>query len=486
MTATEEPTAGDDRSWEASLDDLPIQPAQPAPTHDPTEAQGPAEEPENEELGLVGRVLAVPLVPFVAVWEGTKAGVRGTAAAVRSLARALKRLRAPLGRVARATVRCLSWPLRVGYRVLAWAATRIASGAGWLWARGVALVGRIAARLMTAVRAVLRPARVIGGAIVAVLRRIVVALRACARAVAAPIRALARVTVALLRRWLVAARAATRTLASGGRVAGRAILALLRRIGIALRSAARTAATPIRGLGRACRAFVRRCLVALRMFAPIIASGLRAAGCPALAMIRMVVLAFRVVVRGALFPLRAALRIARPVAVRLLSFFQEAASRAARVLALVWVGLRAASRMALRPVRWSARLITNGARRAASVVATGIRRAAQMVTYGTKTVGRGALRLVRRLLRPATAAAAYAHARLRAAARILRSTTKAVGSRVRRSSNVVSSKITAQWKRSRMAPHRIRVAVRQAVKDARVSARRWAHQIRRHRPGEKG
>ena len=138
-----------------------------------TEAEEPLapltdDEPEvAEPLGSAGRILAVPLVPFVMAWEAAKAGTRAVAAGFRGLGSALAAIGKALRQVATIAGRAIVWPVR----------------------RGAAALRALARIVVSALRAALRLARPVWAALTPLTRRIGVALRAAVRAVVGPVRA---------------------------------------------------------------------------------------------------------------------------------------------------------------------------------------------------------------------------------------------------------------------------------------------------------
>ncbi|MGH9280492.1 MAG: hypothetical protein ACRD12_20660, partial [Acidimicrobiales bacterium] len=122
---------------------------------------GPVEPAADEpvKLGTVGRVLAIPLVPFVAAWEALKAGGRAVVALSRAVGSAVRRAVLTVGRLVTA-------PIRAMLRALA------------------SLAARIRAAVVAAFRLVGRTLRM-------VVDRVVRPVRAAVRAVLAPLRALA-------------------------------------------------------------------------------------------------------------------------------------------------------------------------------------------------------------------------------------------------------------------------------------------------------
>jgi hypothetical protein len=219
---------------------------------DPARARPNASsDDEGEELGRVGRILAIPLVPFVALWEAAKAGARGISSGARWLRSAGASIGRFVGRLVSAAARSVISPFRAGYRIVVRLGrlARDALARGWAAARAAA--GAIARPVAAGARAVVQPVRALWRGLASLARRARVALRAAASAVAMPVRNAARAVVGLVKRCLVAVRAFAMGVAAGARAAGRAMVALVRR------RFERESAVEAEPRGRASRA--RRC-----------------------------------------------------------------------------------------------------------------------------------------------------------------------------------------------------------------------------------
>ncbi|MGH9187554.1 MAG: hypothetical protein ACRD0U_17350, partial [Acidimicrobiales bacterium] len=126
----------------------------------------------GERLGRVGRLLAIPLVPVVGIWEATKATVRLVAAAVRWTGDALGWVIGSVGRFARLVVRTLTWAPRMIYRGLARVVQIGQQTIAWTWGMIVS-AGHAMSRVASTVgAAIIRPARVVVRGAVAVVRRV--------------------------------------------------------------------------------------------------------------------------------------------------------------------------------------------------------------------------------------------------------------------------------------------------------------------------
>jgi hypothetical protein len=102
----------------------------------------------DDELGPVSRILAVPLIPFVAAWEAAKALGRGVVAAGRWARGWLVGVGRAVGRLIGVAGRAVAWPFRAGYRVLVGLAATVWDGmvhAGRLVVARLAAVARYAA-----------------------------------------------------------------------------------------------------------------------------------------------------------------------------------------------------------------------------------------------------------------------------------------------------------------------------------------------------
>lgn len=410
--------------------------------------EGPeASEPVVEEnIGLLGRAVALPLIPFVALWEALKAGWRG----IGSLARWLGSLGAVVDR---------------------------------LLGRGFAVVAR--------------GGRAIGSLAAAPCRQIVTTVRGAARAVAAPARRLVGGIVAIVRRSAVALRSLGKAWAMSIRSFGRAIGALARRIGVSLRLAARAIALPLRTGARAVAAFLRRWGVAARVFAKSCAVAVRSFGRAVASFARRIAVPVRAVARALSQPIRAGARLIGRLIVA-----------AGVAVARTWRGLVSVVQVFAVPVRrlsdvarrvgtalsgWMRRIGTSVAR---------IGRATAQICAG---FGRQVLRTLRFVAVPFVAAAAGVRYALTSSARIAASSARwAKGLLVRALSPVRSalgrartaigrgisvarrlgprvlvparSAATQTWRtfrtelrRARMMLRRARITTRQVLRDARRS-----------------
>jgi SAM-dependent methyltransferase len=396
---------------------------------DPAQARPNASwDDEGEELGRVGRILAIPLVPFVALWEAAKAGARGISSGARWLRSAGASVGRFVGRLVSAAARSVISPFRAGYRIVIrlGRCARAALARGWAAARAAA--GAIARPVAAGARAVVQPVRALWRGLASLARRASVALRAAASAVAMPVRNAARAVVAIVKRWLVAVRAFAKGVAAGLRAGGRAVVALVRRVGVALRAAARAVAMPVRNAGRALVALVRRVGVPLRAAARMLTTPVRAVASA----------------------LGTAARQAMEAARRLGAVIRSLAQRMASLVAA--------------PVVGGAVLVVAGAR---------------LIAKGAKSIATSLLRLVRWIWRPVAGVGRQAREWFKAATGPIRRAVRTVGTRVRAAAASAGSKARAQWRRSREAAHRVRVAARRGLEDARLGVRRWARSIRR-------
>lgn len=213
------------------------------------------------ELGLLAKLIAVPLAPFVALWDGGRAlvtrAIPAGAKAVgmllsagrRRVARAIRRLGSLLlvpfralvgaGRGVAATVG--SWGRSLGRGVLAFA-LRVASAARRMWSS-------LTRPLLAVARRLGQLGRAIGRRVAALARRVLVAGRGGARASAVAMRG-------VLRRFAVAARGTARAIGRAARGAwrrvivpvrqgGRFLLGLIRRFGCGFAAVVRSITRPV-------------------------------------------------------------------------------------------------------------------------------------------------------------------------------------------------------------------------------------------------
>ena len=147
----------------------------------------------DPELGVLAKVIAIPLTPFVAIWEGARAVVTGAIPAmVRRYTALLRRVGLAFGNVLRRLGRLVIAPSRALIRVVAAAARRVIAV--------VVSVARQARELARgAVRSVATP-------VVHLLRLVARQVQALARFGADRFRVVGRAAAGLLRRLFVAAR----------------------------------------------------------------------------------------------------------------------------------------------------------------------------------------------------------------------------------------------------------------------------------------
>jgi hypothetical protein len=252
------------------------------------------EPPSRESPGLLARILAVPLVPFVAAWEMADAIVHGIGPVIRWIlevaGNGLRALFTGIRIVAETLWRLVTWPLRLLGRGIAWAAGQLARALLPIVVRAWNIVRELLKAFLKALRVlgerIVMPLRLLARAAYALAIRIGLLLREFARlawlvlrAIGArilpPLRFALRTLVSLARRLFLILRAlmsvVLRALKAAGRFVqawllapiGRAVMAvvraarwLLRQIGSALQTAADVALDYLVPVGRAIRTWL--------------------------------------------------------------------------------------------------------------------------------------------------------------------------------------------------------------------------------------
>jgi hypothetical protein len=183
------------------------------------------EPPSRGSPGLLARILAVPLVPFVAAWEMAVAIVHGIGPAVRWIFKvlgiALRALFTGVRIVAETLWRLVTWPFRLLGRGIAWVARQLARALLPIAARAWIIV-------RTLLKAFLEALRVLGERVVVPLRLLARAAYALAIRIGLLVRELARLA------WL-ALRAIWARILPPLRFALRTFVSLVRRLFLVLR-----------------------------------------------------------------------------------------------------------------------------------------------------------------------------------------------------------------------------------------------------------
>jgi hypothetical protein len=404
------------------------------------------DDEEHEQLGWLGRILAIPLVPFVALWEAAKIGARALASGVRWLGSTLTSL---------------------------WRSVRelLLNAAGWL-----------ARTVRAAFRTVRQVAQALGRPLLAL-----------ARALITPVRAFGRGVAALAKRCVVAIRMLAKTTAAALRAAGRAALALTRRALVALRAAARVLAQPLRAAARAIAALAKRALLAMRAFAKTTAAALRAAGRAALALTRRALVALRAAARVLAQPLRAAARWCTRALATARSAVTRIARAAARVVRVTAVHISAIARHAMRvidrsllqPLAAITRWMVAGARRTLQLLIVGLtpifRGGRRLIAVTMRLIATSTSRFVRWVARPVGRVGRRGHGLWNSTIDKVRRARRWLNARIRASTSSAGSIANAHWRRTRPVVQRARIAVRRGLEDARTGVKRWARSVSRNR-----
>lgn len=330
--------------------------------------------PSRGSPGLIARILAVPLVPFVAAWEMAGAIARGIGPALRWIFKAaeivLRALFTGVRIVAETLWRLVTWPLRLLGRGIAWVAAQLARALLPIAVRSWIIVRALLKAFLEALRVlgerVVVPLRLLARAAVALAMRIGLLLRELARlawrvlrAIGArilpPLRFALRTFVSIVRRLFLVLRALVSVVLRAARAVGRFVRAwLLAPIGRAVTAVVSAATWLVRQVGSALQRAAFTALVYLLPVGRAIWTWLLV---PLGHGLMAVISAARWLLRQVAFVLRLAARTVRGAAVLALS-------------ALAWV---------FRPVvlawRWATAAVAGATRVAISVVRSSLRTA---------------------------------------------------------------------------------------------------------------
>lgn len=157
------------------------------PRSDPGDALLVAEE---SDVGPLAKALAIPLAPFVAGWEGGRAFVTRTLPwAAGILGRTLAPVVRGIGKVASLIGRGAAWVWRAAWRPFVVVASALLSALRWLGRPFRLLLSRLLAVARIAAKALASSMRHLGRVVVALLRRVGVSVRSALRAMAILVRA---------------------------------------------------------------------------------------------------------------------------------------------------------------------------------------------------------------------------------------------------------------------------------------------------------
>lgn len=436
---------------------------------DPEYAQPEARsDDEGEELGRLGRILAIPLVPFVALWEALNAGARGVSSGARCLASAGASVGRFVGRIVSAAARSVVLSFRAGYSVVVrfgrWARTALA----WGWGSVLAAASPIARLVAVGARAIVRPVRVLWQGLVYMARRVGVVLRGAARILAVPVRAFARAVGAAARRVMAAARRLGETVRSlAQRVAGaaRMLRNAVVRLGRVLVAPALAAGRWIlRGIGAMWTTFVSFGITAARAIGGALRPVLRAAQWTTRALSEGI----RAIARAAVGPFKS-----------LVDVILAGARGIVRLLSVIGRNAVSATRAVGRHLRRAGLTVARLVAAPLVVAALAVRAGARLIAAGATLMATSLVRFVRWIWRPAAGVGRQAREWSRPAIESLRKAGRMVGAHLRSTVANAGSKARAQWRRSRESAQRVRTTTRQALKNARLGARRWARAIGR-------
>jgi len=229
------------------------------------------EPPSRGGPGLLARILAVPLVPFVAAWEMAVAIVHGIGPAIRWIFKVvgtvLRALFTGVRIVAETLWRLVTWPFRLVGRGIAWVARQLARALLPIAARAWIIVRTLLKAFLEALRVlgerVVLPLRLLARAAFALAIRIGLlvrelarlawlALRAIGARILPPLRFALRMLVSVVRRLFLVIRALVSVVVRAARAAGRFVQAwLLGPIGRAITAVVRAARWLLRQVGSA-------------------------------------------------------------------------------------------------------------------------------------------------------------------------------------------------------------------------------------------
>lgn len=198
---------------------------------------------EDEHIGAVVRVLAVPLLPFVLAWEGLQVLWRRGLPAIGQAALCMLRWAVEPFRVAALVLWRLGSAVASASRILA----RAANDAAWLVCRAIR-------RSFQATWTAFQP----------VLIRIGIAIQAGLGGLRGLARVIKYLTVEVARRLLVPLRIAVRAVAHALRLVGAGVAGAFGRISLFMRATAWVAALGLRAFGRALREVLGRALLPVR------------------------------------------------------------------------------------------------------------------------------------------------------------------------------------------------------------------------------
>jgi hypothetical protein len=351
------------------------------------------EPPPRESPGLLARILAVPLVPFVAAWEVAGAIARGIGPALRWILKvaeiALRAFFTGLRIVAEQLWRVVTWPLRILGRGIVWVAGHLArlvlpiAVRSWIIVRAVVkafleALRVLGARIVVPLRLLARAAYALAIRIGLLLRELArvawLALRAIGARILPPLRFVLRTFVSIVRRLFLVLRALASAVLRAARAVARFMRAwLLAPIGRAVTAVVSAAWWLLRQVGSAVR---RAALVALLYLLPLGRAIWKWLLVPLGRGLRVVIWAARWLVHQVAFVFRLAARTVRAAVVLALS-------------ALAWV---------FRPVvlawRWATAAVAAATRVAISIVRSSLRTARVAVllaVYDSRNLVRKAL-----------------------------------------------------------------------------------------------